>query len=117
MESSRHGKESARYEGNSSHAGSAYDPATGKGDQDRSWYFGGDPPTTPDEKHSATEEWYERLARVCMEVSEDAELHKPKSQGPTLKSIFKGVSSALHFSSHRSDETVHKSDLSEPLLE
>lgn len=80
-------------------------------------YFGGDPPTTPDEKHSATEEWYERLARVCMEVSEDAELHKPKSQGPTLKSIFKGVSSALHFSSHRSDETVHKSDLSEPLLE
>jgi hypothetical protein len=117
MDSSRHGKESARYEGNSSHAGSAYDPAAGKGDQDRSWYFGGDPPTTPDEKHSATEEWYERLARVCMEVSEDAELHKPKSQGPTLKSIFKGVSSALHFSSHRSDETVHKSDLSEPLLE
>ena len=53
-----------------------------------------------------------------MEVSEDAELHKPKGQGPTLKSIFKGVSSALLFSSHRSDETVHnKSDLSEPLLE
>jgi len=39
MESSRHGKESARYEGNSLHAGSAYDPATGKGDQDRSWYL------------------------------------------------------------------------------
>ena len=54
---------------------------------------------------------------MCMEVSEDAELHKPKGQGPTLKSIFKGVSSALLFSSHRSDETVHKSDLSEPLLE
>ena len=53
-----------------------------------------------------------------MEVSEDAELHKPKGQGPTLKSIFKGVSSALLFSSHRSDEAVHhKSDLSEPLLE
>ena len=46
------------------------------------------------------------------------ELHKPKGQGPSLKSIFKGVSSALLFSSHRSDETVHnKSDLSEPLLE
>ena len=80
-------------------------------------YFGGDPPTTPDEKHSATEEWYERLARVCMEVSEDAELHKPKGQGPTLKSIFKGVRSALVISSHRSDETVYKSDLSEPLPE
>jgi hypothetical protein len=39
MESSRHGKESARYEGNSLHAGSAYDPAAGKGDQDRSWYL------------------------------------------------------------------------------
>jgi hypothetical protein len=39
MDSSRHGKESARYEGNSSHAGSAYDPAAGKGDQDRSWYL------------------------------------------------------------------------------
>ena len=39
MESSRHGKESARYEGNSSHAGSAYDPAASKGDHDRSWYL------------------------------------------------------------------------------
>jgi hypothetical protein len=39
METSRHGKESARYEGSSSHAGSVYVPAAGKGDQDRSWYL------------------------------------------------------------------------------
>ena len=139
-ESTRYRKESKRYEGDSSHAGSSCDSLVDKSDQDRSWYllllpaspclppvphpnvfppaphrhplltppllrlrcryFSGDPPTSPGERPSATEEWYQLLTRVCMEVSEDGELHKPRHPhlGPAgaLKSLFKGVSTALH---------------------
>ena len=38
-ESTRYRKESKRYEGDSSHAGSSYDSLVDKSDQDRSWYL------------------------------------------------------------------------------